>query len=53
VNPNPTHATYHALLAEAYQRSRHPVRLLGSGVRFAETSKDEPSGQQLLSLDAS
>ena len=53
ISANPTRETYRALLAEAYERSRHPVRLLGSGVRFAEIFGDEPSGQQLLSLDTS
>ncbi|MEJ0001507.1 MAG: DNA polymerase IV [Verrucomicrobiota bacterium] len=51
VNPQPTRETFRALLAEAYQRGRHPVRLLGSGVRFADVDDDEPSGQQLLSLE--
>ena len=51
VSPNPTRETYQALLADAYQRNHRPVRLLGSGVRFAETSEDEPSGQQLLLLE--
>jgi DNA polymerase-4 len=42
VSANPTRETYRALLAEAYQRSSRPVRLLGSGVRFTdETEKCE------------
>jgi DNA polymerase-4 len=49
----PTRETYRALLDEAYQRSRHPVRLLGSGVRFADVADDEPSGQQLFSFEVS
>ena len=51
VTPNPTRATYQALLAEAYERSRHPVRLLGSGVRFAAADEEPPSTQQLLALE--
>jgi len=42
VSTNPTRETYQALLAEAYKRSFRPIRLLGSGVRFAdETDKGE------------
>ena len=42
VSANPTRETYQALLAEAYQRSSRPIRLLGSGVRFTdETEKSE------------
>jgi DNA polymerase IV len=50
VNPHPTHETYRTLLAEAYQRNTRPVRLLGAGVRFAETSDDaeQTDPQQLL-----
>jgi len=52
VHPHPTRETYRALLAEAYARSPLPIRLLGTGVRFAETSDEgEPSAQQLLSLE--
>jgi DNA polymerase-4 len=51
VAPHPTRATYRALLAEAYQRSDRPVRLLGAGVRFADTADDAPDAQQLLSLE--
>jgi DNA polymerase-4 len=51
VSPRPTRETYHALLAEAYQRSRQPIRLLGSGVRFAEEDDaGRESVQQVLSL---
>jgi DNA polymerase-4 len=54
VSTNPTRETYHALLAEAFQRSPHPVRLLGAGVRFAEEDIDEASQavQQVLRLRA-
>jgi hypothetical protein len=49
---NPTHETYQALLAEAYKRSPHPIRLLGSGVRFVEEVEDyKESSQQLLILE--
>ena len=50
VHPNPTRETYRTLLAEAYGRNPHPVRLLGCGVRFVEVGDDELSSQQLLSL---
>jgi DNA polymerase-4 len=54
ISPNPTRATYHALLAEAYERSPQPVRLLGSGVRFAEEGKKiEDDPQQVLDFAAS
>jgi DNA polymerase-4 len=49
VNANPTRETYHALLEEAYQRSQQPVRLLGSGVRFAEdVAPGNGDAQQVL-----
>jgi DNA polymerase-4 len=52
VSANPTRETYRALLAEAYQRSPQPVRLLGSGVRFAEETDEEvESFQQMLTLE--
>jgi DNA polymerase-4 len=52
VSANPTRETYQALLIEAYKRSPQAVRLLGSGVRFAEADKEiETSPQQLLSLE--
>jgi DNA polymerase-4 len=41
VCPSPTRETYQALLAEAYQRSAQPIRLLGSGVRFADDAKTD------------
>ena len=48
---HPTREIYQALLEEAYQRSRRPVRLLGSGVRFAgETEESVDDAQQVLSL---
>jgi DNA polymerase-4 len=50
VSPHPTRETFHALLAEAYQRNHRPVRLLGAGVRFLEAEDDEVSPQQLLAL---
>jgi DNA polymerase-4 len=52
VSANPTRETYHALLAEAYKRSPQPIRLLGSGVRFAEESNDVAPDfvQQVLGL---
>ena len=33
----PTLADFHSLLAEAFARTGKPVRLIGVGVRFAET----------------
>src|SRR6202050_5010270 len=51
VSSNPTRETYQALLAEAYKRSPHPIRLLGSGVRFVEdVDENTVSAQQLLTL---
>jgi DNA polymerase-4 len=48
---HPTRETYQALLEEAYKRSPRPVRLLGSGVRFAEESaRHEVETQQMLTL---
>jgi DNA polymerase-4 len=47
---HPTLEIYHTLLEEAYQRSSQPVRLLGSGVRFAEESREEEEGQQVLTF---
>jgi len=52
VSPNPDRETYQTLLAEAYKRSPQPIRLLGSGVRFIdETKESENSPQQLLTLE--
>jgi DNA polymerase-4 len=51
VCPQPTRATFHALLEEAWQRNARPVRLLGSGVRFAEADPELDAGQQLLFAD--
>jgi DNA polymerase-4 len=49
----PTRETYRTLLAEAHQRSRQPIRLLGAGVRFAEESQDaEELSQQWLIFKA-
>jgi len=50
VNPHPTRETYQALLIEARQRSAQPIRLLGSGVRFAEERAEEISPQRWLDL---
>lgn len=36
----PDEFTYQALLAEAFDRNTHPIRLLGTGVRFAEDLSD-------------
>ncbi len=53
ISANPTRETYRALLTEAYQRSSQPVRLLGTGVRFAEEiEKLVESSQQLLTLES-
>jgi DNA polymerase-4 len=41
ISSSPTRETYQALLAEAYQRSAQPIRLLGSGVRFADDAKTD------------
>jgi DNA polymerase-4 len=52
VSAQPTRKTYQTLLEDAYKRSPHPVRLLGSGVRFAEKVESSPEvEQQLLTLD--
>ncbi len=37
----PTLADFHSLLAEAFARTGKPVRLIGVGVRFAETMPDD------------
>jgi DNA polymerase-4 len=51
ISASPTAETYQELLKEAYQRSTQPVRLLGTGVRFAETMEVErESSQRLLTL---
>jgi len=41
VSAHPTRETYQALLVEARQRRAQPIRLLGSGVRFAEEAGDD------------
>jgi DNA polymerase-4 len=47
VCPNASRETYQGLLAEAFKRSPQPVRLLGSGVRFAEEARERyQAGQQ-------
>ena len=51
VHAHPTRETYQALLIEARQRSAQPIRLLGSGVRFAEERAEEISPQRWLDLD--
>jgi DNA polymerase-4 len=52
VCPSPTRETYHVLLAEAYQRSAQPIRLLGSGVRFADDAKADygPASESLFEM---
>jgi DNA polymerase-4 len=37
----PTLADFHSLLAEAFARTGKPVRLIGVGVRFSETTPDD------------
>jgi DNA polymerase-4 len=39
---SPSPDEYHALLAEAFARTQKNVRLIGVGVRFAETAEEEP-----------
>ncbi len=46
VSAHPTRETYQALLVEARRRSAQPVRLLGSGVRFAEEIPDDETSFQ-------
>ena len=54
ISPDPTRETYRALLAEAYNRSPQPIRLLGSGVRFVdEVEEYRDLSQQLLTLEHS
>jgi DNA polymerase-4 len=48
ISANPTRETYQTLLEEAYQRSPQPIRLLGSGVRFAEEGREIEDPQQVL-----
>jgi DNA polymerase-4 len=51
ISVNPTRETYQALLEEACRRSPQPIRLLGTGVRFAEqVEKHKNASQQLLAL---
>ena len=51
VNPDPGPEVYQTLLAEAWQRSHQPVRLLGSGVRFTEEEDEIEDYQQRLALE--
>jgi DNA polymerase-4 len=51
VSVQPTRETYRALLAEAWTRNPLPVRLLGSGVRFAEEADAFDDGQSWLDLE--
>jgi DNA polymerase-4 len=51
ISEKPTREIYQTLLIEARQRSPQPVRLLGSGVRFAEDKAPEDSFQQWLDLN--
>jgi DNA polymerase IV len=51
VNHKPTRETYQMLLAEARERSSQPIRLLGSGVRFADVEAEgETAFQQWLDV---
>jgi len=51
LSAKPTREIYQTLLEEARQRSSQPVRLLGSGVRFAPEAKDiESTSQQWFNL---
>jgi DNA polymerase-4 len=50
VEPHPTRKTYQNLLIEARQRSPQAIRLLGSGVRFADEAKEFENPQQLLDI---
>lgn len=47
---HPTRDVFQELLAKALLGRELPVRLLGSGVRFAEEGDDEPDAQGLLGL---
>ncbi len=51
ISAQPTRETYRALLAEAWSRNPLPVRLLGSGVRFAEEADAFDDGQSWLDLE--
>jgi DNA polymerase-4 len=51
ISPSPTRETYRDLLAEAWKRNPLPVRLLGSGVRFAEEAEVVGETQAWLDLD--
>ncbi len=47
----PDPAIYQTLLAEAYTRNPHPVRLLGSGVRFSSEDEEIEDLQQQLAFE--
>ena len=47
---HPTVEVFQKLLSEAFERGGRPVRLLGSGVRFAEANDEEDPGQALLNF---
>lgn len=47
---HPTGEVFQKLLAEAFARGGRPVRLLGSGVRFAEANEEEDAGQAFLNF---
>ena len=51
ISAHPTREIYQTLLAEARRRSPQPIRLLGSGVRFAEDKVPVSSPQQWLDLE--
>jgi DNA polymerase-4 len=50
ISVQPTRAIYRALLAEAWRRNPLPVRLLGSGVRFAGEADAFDDGQSWFDL---
>ena len=50
LSASPTLDVYRALLEQAWQRKPLPVRLLGSGVRFAEEEAAADDGQAWLDL---
>jgi DNA polymerase-4 len=53
LSANPDAGIYQTLLEQAYGRSHHPVRLLGSGVRFADEEDEVDDPQQHLDFDLS
>ena len=50
VSAHPTREIYQELLTEARERSSQPIRLLGSGVRFADEEEEPDVYQQWLDL---